>query len=192
MGKNIEKVLLTKQNLKSAFLSLYKTKSINKISIKEITDKAGYNRGTFYLYYQDVYHMLSEIEEEILDRVEMVSHIMINLLVNRYNNPSDEHNLFDFFNENIESLSVLLGENGDVYFQSKLKAILKNSINDRLKLEDIDFSEDTIDFTLEFFISGMIGLILYYFSQNKEPNVDALKKISNTVLIQSGIKDLLK
>ena len=192
MAKNLEKVLLTKQNLKSAFWSLYKSKSINKISIKEITDKAGYNRGTFYLYYQDVYHILSEIEEEILNEVDMISHIMINLLVAQYNNPTDEHKLFNFFKENIEYLSILLGEKGDVYFQTKLKSILKSSIKDHLIIDAIDLPEDTIDFTLEFFISGMIGLILYYFSQNKEPNVSALKKISNTVLIQSGIKNLLK
>ncbi|MGL5346251.1 MAG: TetR/AcrR family transcriptional regulator [Peptostreptococcaceae bacterium] len=192
MGKNSEKVLLTKQNLKIAFWSLYKSKSINKISIKEITDKAGYNRGTFYLYYQDVYHILSEIEDEILYKADMISHIMINLLVTKYNNIEDENKLFNFFKENIEYLSILLGDKGDVYFQAKLKSIFKNSIKDHLRIDAIDLPEDTIDFTLEFFISGMIGLILYYFSQNKEPNVTALKKIANTVLIQSGIKDLLK
>lgn len=192
MAKNPERVLLTKQNLKMAFWSLYKSKTINQISIKEITDKAGYNRGTFYIYYQDVYHILNEIEEEILHEVENISHIMINLLVNQHNNIVEENQLFDFFKDNIEYLSVLLGENGDVYFQTKLKKLLKISIGERLIIDSIDVSNDTIDFTLEFFISGMIGLILYYFSQDKEPNVDALKKIASTVLIQSGIKNLLK
>ena len=39
-----------KNNLRIAFWSLYAQKPIEKISIKEITELAGYNRGTFYLY----------------------------------------------------------------------------------------------------------------------------------------------
>ena len=42
----------TKDNLRSAFWTLYSSKPIDKITIKEITDLAGYNRGTFYLYYK--------------------------------------------------------------------------------------------------------------------------------------------
>ena len=36
----------TKNNLRIAFWSLYAQKPIEKISIKEITELAGYNRGT--------------------------------------------------------------------------------------------------------------------------------------------------
>lgn len=47
----------TKACLREAFWTLYTKKPIEKISIKEITDLAGYNRGTFYLYYKDVYDL---------------------------------------------------------------------------------------------------------------------------------------
>lgn len=59
----------TKNNLRIAFWSLYAQKPIEKISIKEITELAGYNRGTFYLYYNDVYDLLDQIEEEILGKI---------------------------------------------------------------------------------------------------------------------------
>ena len=39
----------TKNNLRIAFWSLYAQKPIEKISIKEITELAGYNRGTFFI-----------------------------------------------------------------------------------------------------------------------------------------------
>lgn len=192
MAKNPAQVALTKQNLKDAFWSLYKTKRINQISIKEITDKAGYNRGTFYLYYQDVYDMLNQIQGEILDQLDDISQTMINLVISEKNSTEDSSKFFKYFKENIEYISVLFGENGDAYFQAKYKELLKNYIREHLRIEEIDYSEETIDFSLEFFISGVIGLILYYFSKNKEPDVAALKRISNTVLGQSGIRDLLK
>lgn len=192
MAKNPAQVALTKQNLKDAFWCLYKTKRINQISIKEITDKAGYNRGTFYLYYQDVYDMLNEIQCEIFKQLDNISQIMISLAISENNNPEDSSNFFKYFKDNIEYISVLFGENGDAYFQAKYKELLKNYIREHLRIEEIDYSEETIDFSLEFFISGVIGLILYYFSKNKEPDLAALKKISSTVLGQSGIRDLLK
>ena len=62
----------TKDKLRSAFWTLYSSKPIDKITIKEITDLAGYNRGTFYLYYKDVYDILASIEAELLQASEQI------------------------------------------------------------------------------------------------------------------------
>lgn len=60
MRKQPEVTEQTKTNLRTAFWELYKEKPIEKITIKEITDAAGYNRGTFYLYYKDVYDLFTQ------------------------------------------------------------------------------------------------------------------------------------
>ena len=62
----------TKDKLRSAFWTLYSSKPIDKITIKEITDLAGYNRGTFYLYYKDVYDIFASIEMELLQASEQI------------------------------------------------------------------------------------------------------------------------
>ena len=59
MNKKQEMAEQTRMNLQEAFWNLYKEKPIEKITIKEVTNLAGYNRGTFYLYYKDIYDMLS-------------------------------------------------------------------------------------------------------------------------------------
>ena len=48
MNKQPEITAQTKQNFVDAFWELYKKYSIEKITVKQITDKAGYNRATFY------------------------------------------------------------------------------------------------------------------------------------------------
>jgi len=48
----------TKQNIVDAFWELYCEKRIEKITIKDITIKAGYNRSTFYEYFNDSYEVL--------------------------------------------------------------------------------------------------------------------------------------
>lgn len=39
----------TRANLRAAFWSLYKEKPTGKITVREITDRAGYNRATVFL-----------------------------------------------------------------------------------------------------------------------------------------------
>lgn len=48
----------TKQNLIDAYWRIYTQKPIQKITIKEITVKAGYNRSTFYECFTNLYAIL--------------------------------------------------------------------------------------------------------------------------------------
>ena len=66
MRKQTDKTLQTKADLIAAFWKLYKEKPINKITVKEVTDTAGYYRSTMYYYFEDVYAILDEIETSVL------------------------------------------------------------------------------------------------------------------------------
>ena len=45
---------LTRQNIIDAFWDIYSKKKIENITVKEVMDRAGYNRSTFYLYFEDI------------------------------------------------------------------------------------------------------------------------------------------
>lgn len=64
--KTDTRVRYTKMIIRQVFLRLLDEKPINRITIKEICDCAEINRGTFYRHYEDVYDLLSKIEEEII------------------------------------------------------------------------------------------------------------------------------
>ncbi len=57
---------LTKFLIRRALLALMRKKPIQSISVKELCELAGINRGTFYAHYRDVYDLLGSIEEEML------------------------------------------------------------------------------------------------------------------------------
>ena len=62
------KALFTKQAMYHALKKLITTKSINKITIKDITDTCGLNRQTFYYHFNDIYHLLKWLfEQEAID-----------------------------------------------------------------------------------------------------------------------------
>ena len=55
----------TRLNIMDAFLDLAKTKSIEKITIKDVAQKSGYNRSTFYRYFHNIYDLQNCINEHI-------------------------------------------------------------------------------------------------------------------------------
>ena len=59
----------TKQILTDAFWKLYREKSIDKITVREITQLAGYNRSTFYEYFCDVYDVLQQLENSLMEKL---------------------------------------------------------------------------------------------------------------------------
>lgn len=60
----------TKRLLIQALTKLMQQKQVNEITVKELTDLADINRGTFYLYYKDIFDMLEKIENEFFGKLE--------------------------------------------------------------------------------------------------------------------------
>lgn len=56
--KEDRRVKFTKMFLKESLIDLLEEKSIFKITIKEICEKADINRATFYAHYSDQYNLL--------------------------------------------------------------------------------------------------------------------------------------
>lgn len=59
----------TKKAIQEAFLELLNEKPIGKISIKDISDRCGINRNTFYYHYQDMVALLEEICSRDVDNI---------------------------------------------------------------------------------------------------------------------------
>ena len=70
MKKNPQQTEMTKKILIDAFCILLKKKPVEKISVREISDRAGYNRSTFYQYFQDVFDIRDSMENIILSQVK--------------------------------------------------------------------------------------------------------------------------
>lgn len=63
------RVKRTTKNIKDAFFELRKKKSLDKISIKELSELAMINKATFYLHYRDIYELSDKLESEMIDGI---------------------------------------------------------------------------------------------------------------------------
>lgn len=65
--KNDARVRYTRKMIEESFLTLLQTKTVNRITVKEICEMAQINRATFYKHYADPYDLLEQIEDKIIE-----------------------------------------------------------------------------------------------------------------------------
>lgn len=72
--KQDRRIRRTQKLLKDSLIRLMLEKEFKNITVKDITELADLNRGTFYLHYSDTYQLLQSIEDEVLsDFQKMIS-----------------------------------------------------------------------------------------------------------------------
>lgn len=67
-----KRVIKTKNAIFEAFKQLVEQKDMADITISELTQKANITRSTFYMYYNTVSDVRSDIENEIIARIDKV------------------------------------------------------------------------------------------------------------------------
>lgn len=144
---------LTKRLIREALLELLKTKSIQKISVRELCDAAGINRMTFYNHYDGTYEVLAEIEEHFLAQLsveETAPGTTLDL----------EHHielLCTRLQKNKEVSLLLLENNADPHFSDKLMAV--RSCGTVWKQLGDAYTEDELLLLGDFLSSGAYALV---------------------------------
>ena len=145
----------TKEALLKALTTLLSQKKINKISVKEITDLADVNRGTFYLHYTDVFDMLEKIEADMFNDFNTKFETYIQGSVNRDRLLSFIHYVFNFVRANADLCKILTGPDGDYAFLEKFK----NAILQSKTIDEYTGKVSEYEYEMRFTISGCIGVI---------------------------------
>ena len=162
MRKRTQQTERTKADIEQAFWHLYAQKPIEKITVAQVCELAGYNRGTFYLHFQDVYQLLEIIEDRFLQgMVACVESCMKRL--------SDDGSklariaalaeVVAYYERNKRYIVVLLSDTGDPSFLIKLKRGLKPLWRKYVVADTGEHSEQEIDLILEYTLTGTLFMI---------------------------------
>jgi len=187
MKKQSEITAQTKQNLTDAFWQLYCAKRIDKITVREITTKAGYNRGTFYEYFTDVYDVLEQIEVSLLPMVKDLPPIDFSPT----SSPLPIDDFIKMYEQHSRYYIVLLGDNGDPSFISKLKNSVKPKLHQMLITKGATDNFE-LDYTLEYTLSAMIGILSYWFRQEDTPPTEKLLNLMYEIMRDGVMTKLAK
>lgn len=176
------RVRKTRKQLLIALTSLMETKDIKNISVKELTDLADMNRGTFYLHYKDVFHMVEQIENEflqeltlILDRTFPAESLPVPLDV--------LSNIFSFLEENCEMCAALLGPHGDMPFFNKTTGLVEKYILNCW--HKMNYPKEDFHYYFSFIIAGCIGMMREWVSNGFKESSDELARLANDMVLSS-------
>lgn len=178
----------TKKKIQQSFLSILKGKEFTKISIKDITDSACINRGTFYLHYLDKYDLLEKVEEELLEglrihiatidseyKVEMVEQLQV---------AGFSMEVFRYIEQHVDQFIVLLSKYNTSGFHLRLKNFFIEQFEENYHSSEMSSIDPTIptDYLSAFAASAILGLIEQWLSRQQRETPEEVAELYLKIL----------
>ena len=168
MNKNETKYLATARLMNEALFLLLEKKNYEFITVKEICEKAGVNRSTFYLHYETMEDLLTESieyiikkrnsiyrEQELLDREKIDSCSLDELVLIT---PSYILPYLQFVKENIRIFNAILSQPKTL----RVSTIFNQLFDDYIThiMARFDIPEKDRRYMLTYYLSGMNAVIM--------------------------------
>jgi len=133
------------------FIELLKEKSLDKISVSELSEAADINRTTFYRYYTDVYALMGDVTDQLINRIfhnviqDAPGRTLYLIILNALNQ----------IKVNKEICKVLLCDQEGNIFESQLKQVF-------LEMVSLAYGKEysgEAELQFNYMISGFIGML---------------------------------
>ncbi len=177
-SKEDRRIRRTRRLLKESLVDLMSEKAFNDITIKDITERADLNRGTFYLHYADTYSLLKAMETDVLDDFQD--------MISNYDALGPETGLMpillpviSYIVENEEICKNLFENNFSNDFHKAFKNLLQR--NGRVILERVFpvCKQAPSDYFFEFITYGLIGTLRKWLDDGLPESEKQIAKMVN-------------
>lgn len=180
------RVRRTRKLLTQALTELMQHKQVNEITVKELTDAADMNRGTFYLYYKDIYDMIEKIEDGMFNRLNAIFTPRENETVAEQTK-SILLDLYRFIKDNQDMCRALLSSNGDMNFLLRLNEVLREKCL-RVYMESVPTAnEEAFEYRYSFTVHGCAGIIGTWVGMNCPEEPEEMAELTNRMILYGGI-----
>lgn len=169
-----QRVMLTKTMLKNSLIEILKTKSIYKVSIRELCEKSEINRSTFYKYYGSQFDLLTEMESDVLTLV------MESLSDQSGHDTRSLSEMCHYLEDNIEFCRLLINNNIDPQFPEKVFSLpqVQRMINHVLGDK---YSNANYEYISNFLMYGAYQIIRLWINKEKR---ESPEEIADLILKQ--------
>ena len=182
--KEDRRIRRTKKLLKNSLAELICEKNFKDITVKDITERADLNRGTFYLHYCDTYDLLNKVEYELIQNFENA--------IDEYDPSINNHSaysvicqIFDYINENFKILKIFFINNVSPSFtESFINIIMTKGLEVQKNLHK-GMSNKDMEYILTFISYGFIGIIRKWLSEDMKMTKENFALIIDSILYNS-------
>ena len=163
----------TRQNLIDAFCRLHIEKPIEKISVQQITNLAGYNRSTFYQYFSDIYQLRDALVEDVLAYVRQLH------TQEEKETRSITERFCLLFETKGPYLRALLGEYSTMHFMEALK---KELVPDFL----YEMDDQTAPYWQEYHIATCISILRLWINRGYDLTPEEMSQLLQKMYLRSS------
>ena len=180
MRKEDTRVQYTKARFADALLTLLEQHPIGSISVRELCDEAGLNRGTFYLHYSEPIDVLREMEWALYDRAVIAldsfgSGNRKERMLEQLHLLRNEHRL----------CAAVIGRNGDPLYLPEIGDRAFASLQKKFSASDPTWKEPEKHVRFSFMFAGCTGVIVAWLNGNglsDEETADLLAQLCDSVM----------
>lgn len=178
----------TEKAIVESFIELLNEKPLDKITVKNVIDRCGVNRSTFYYYFEDIYDLLNKIFEHETGKIT---------------ENSKEYDGTHWADSVMEIMSFAMDNRKAIYhvYKSVSREKLENYLNTafdeitynsvKAKAGDTKASDDDIRLVSGIYKYAIIGMIFQWLEEGmKEEPSDIIHKLE--YMANNTIQEMLK
>ena len=157
----------TRSAIREALTEMLTVKPVGKITVQELIDKANICRTTFYAHYEDIYNLLSELENDILSEIrEGLEDLQQAPIRVEEQYPAIEA-VVEVYARHEKLIRLLNGPNGDPAFDARLQDTIYEVTRQLRRIKEGDaFDEERHRLYSCYVISGGISVLNRMISAN--------------------------
>lgn len=196
MNKNESKYFNTAIRMDEALITLLEKKDFEYITIKEICDRAGVNRSTFYLHYENISDLLKETTRYIIDKhlayyeidqkrislqFETCKHEELLFITNEYLVP-----YLTFIKDNQRLFKVSIKQFNSLNMDEVYGRMFKHVFNPIL--ERFNVPEKERAYVMKFYLTGVFAIVMEWLEKNcSDDMATVIKVITDCVMGERNI-----
>lgn len=180
MNRSESKYFATAARMDEAFLELLEKKDFAYITVKEICEKAGVNRSTFYLHYETVNDLLAESARYLINQfVAAMPHDTAEFMAKLQSRPLEE--LYLITSEYLTPYLNFVKENSDL-FRISLEQASVLGLNDAYLSLNRHVFTPILDrfhippaeqkYMIPFYINGLMGIVNEWLKEDCKDSVE--------------------
>lgn len=185
MNKSESKYFNAAKKMNLALIYLLKEKPFEYITISELCKKAGVNRSTFYLHYDNTYDLLGETTRYILDNflsyfkadtksvalnLEITNLDELNFINEKYLTP-----YLSFIKENKEIFLTALSHIKSFDFESVYERMFKSIFNPILNR--FHYPEEDRKYVMMYYLNGINAISFHWVKDDCKKPIEEISKI---------------
>ena len=183
-----KRVMKTRRAIHEAMTKLLTVKPIEEITVTDLAEKAEINRKTFYNYYNSVYMVAEEMEDEIVARFEeTLRKIDFDTLLK---DPQTTFiTLARLITSDLDFYGNILTNTNQESFLQKIITSLKQRIM-TLYFSESDMDNELMEYVLEYTVAGLVSVFKRWFESGRNPDIEYLSSYVSTLAVY-GIASLI-